>query len=257
VAQLAVDGGRLRLSSLGSLGSLASADERDVCLPFLAARIAASDRALWGIDAPLGLPVEVMGREAEWPAQLRLVEAWKGDAKSFGRHLAQKSLREHGALHIRRETDRAARTPFDCYHYRIIHQTFHAMRDVVRPVSSDPTTAVLPFQYARLDGARRVVVEACPSSTLLRLGLPRRGYKQPEGGLLRADRSEVRKRLLAGLAVHVDLTRGQRKTMAENPGGDAMDAVFAGVGAFQDFLRLDHDALASNARACCEGWVYA
>ena len=34
-------------------------------------------------------------------------------------------------MHIRRLTDREAKAPFDCYHYRIIHQTFYGMRDVL------------------------------------------------------------------------------------------------------------------------------
>src|SRR3712207_9335349 len=87
-------------------------------------------------------------------------------------------------MHIRRETDHLAKAPFDPYHYRIIYQTFHAMRDVAGPLSRVRETAVLPFQYRRLARAERVVVETCPSSTLKRLGPPHQKYKQPAGGPL-------------------------------------------------------------------------
>ena len=88
------------------------------------------------------------------------------DASQFGRWLLGEAKKLGGKNHIRRQTDSEAKTPFDCYHYRIIYQTFHGMRDVLRPLSIDPTTCILPFQYDRLPTAERAVIEACPSTTL-------------------------------------------------------------------------------------------
>src|SRR5262249_53602961 len=86
-----------------------------------------------------------------------------------------------GAPPTRRRPDLEEQAPFAPYHYRIIYQTFHGMRDVLGPLRGEPGTAILPFHYRRLAAAERVLVEACPASSLRLLGLPNRNYKQPEG----------------------------------------------------------------------------
>ena len=73
------------------------------------------------------------------------------------------------------------------------------MRDVLGPLRRHPRTAILPFHYRRLPTARRVLVEACPSSTLKRLGLPHQNYKQPEGGPLSLKRRRTRRDLIDGI----------------------------------------------------------
>src|SRR5262249_53891298 len=55
---------------------------------------------------------------------------------------------------------------------------------VLGPLRRQEATAILPFQYRRLGDADRIVVEACPASTLRLLGLPNQNYKQPEAGPL-------------------------------------------------------------------------
>jgi hypothetical protein len=160
------------------------------------------------------------------------------------------------AMHVRRATDRAERAPFDPYHYRIIYQTFHGMRDVVAPLARARETAVLPFHYGRVAAARRVLVEACPSSTLRRLGLPNVNYKQPEGGPLARRRRATRRAILDGLAARVEIPRALRATMMRDPGGDALDAVIAAVGALAAWRERDHAALARDARAGREGFLY-
>jgi hypothetical protein len=53
------------------------------------------------------------------------------------------------------------------------------MRDVLRPLSRTSGTAILPFQYRRLSRARRVIVEACPASTLNTIARqPRKNSRQ-------------------------------------------------------------------------------
>jgi hypothetical protein len=256
VAELDVTASRPRLVSLGSISARSGHETRVEALSWLTSTIAASHRSLWGIDAPFGLPVELFEPGAPWSSQLEFVARWKGDAISLGRHLAARSLREFGAMHVRRETDRAARTPFDCYHYRIVHQTFHAMRDVLLPLSRSRSTAILPFQYARLARADRVVVEACPSSSLLRLGLPRRGYKQ-QGESLRADRVRVRRVIMRGILQYVRVAKEDERVMLADSGGDAIDAVLAAIGAMHAVDSVDHGWLARHPRARREGWVFA
>ena len=142
------------------------------------------------------------------------------------------------------------------YHYRIIYQTFYGMRDVLGPLRRHPRTAILPFHYRRLTAARRVVVEACPASTLKRLGLPHQNYKQPQGGRLTAKRQRVRRVILAGLAGHVVISEAHRRVIMRNGGGDALDAVIAAVGAARAWHTADHHRIARHPRYSREGRLY-
>ena len=250
-------GRKLRLAELASLERLCGSAERLPALAHLVALIRASRDALWALDAPFGIPVEVLDEEMTWPALLRFVRAWEADGYDLGLWCLDRARALGGPMHIRRATDRAARAPFDPYHYRIIYQTFHAMRDVVAPLTRVRETAVLPFQYARLPRARRVVVEACPSSTLKRLGLPHQNYKQPAGGALAPKRRRTRRAILVGLAPHVEISPAHRRVIARDPGGDALDAVIAAVGASLTWRALDHGAVARDARVRREGYLYA
>src|SRR5207253_3664763 len=109
-------------------------------------------------------------------------------------------------------------------------QTFYGMRDVLGPLRAVRGTAILPFQYGRLASARRVLTEACPASTLKRLGLPHNNYKQPEGGPLTRKRLRARRAILDGLAGRVQISARQRRAMMRNGGGDALDAGVAAGG---------------------------
>jgi hypothetical protein len=117
-------------------------------------------------------------------------------------------------------------------------------------------TAVLPFQYRRLATARRVLVEACPGSTLKRLGLPHQNYKQPEGGPLTRKRLATRRAILDGLAGHVTFDEAQRRVIMRNGGGDALDAVIAAVGAAQAWETANHRVIARHPRYPREGRLF-
>src|SRR5262249_57164344 len=125
-----------------------------------------------------------------------------------------------GTKHVRRLTDREERAPFDPYHYRVIYQTFFGMRDVLGPLRRHRRTAILPFHYRRLGAASRVLVEACPASTLKWLGLPHQNYKQPQGGRLEPKRLRARRGSLAGLARPIEsYGKGPPGKMGKRGGG--------------------------------------
>jgi hypothetical protein len=193
----------------------------------------------------------------DWSEHLRFVSNWKGDAPEFGRWCIGQAKALKREMHIRRTTDTEVKTPFDCYHYRIVYQTFHGMRDVLAPLQGDATVAVLPFQYERLASAKRVVVEACPSSTLKRLALPFRNYKEPAASRISAGKRRTRLAILAGLEQFIAIDPASRKVLLSNPGGDALDAVIAAVGAHQSVTTADHDAIRRHPRYTREGFVYA
>jgi hypothetical protein len=130
------------------------------------------------------------------------------------------------------------------------------MRDVARPLSRTPGTAVLPFQYRKLPRASRVIVECCPSSVLKRLGLPHHNYKQPTGGPLTRRQRSTRHVILAGLAKLVRIGERHRRVIMRNPGGDALDAVIAAVGALRGVSAADHAAIARHPRYPREGYLF-
>ncbi len=155
-----------------------------------------------------------------------------------------------------RASDAEARTPFDTFHYRIIYQTFFGMRDVIGPLRYMRGTAVLPFQYRKLRTAKRVIVECCPGSVLKRAGAPHQNYKQPAGGALTRKRRRTRHAILDWLAGVVVIDDRFRRVMMRNPGGDALDAVIAALGAARAVASADHRTIARHPRYGREGHLY-
>ena len=245
-----------RLAGLSSLERLCGSAERGPALAHLVERIGVSDGALWAMDFPFGLPVEVLEPGSAWGVQFDFLREWGDDAYGLGLECLRRAKALGGPNHIRRQTDLDAKAPFDCYHYRIIYQTFYGMRDGLGPLLRRPRTAILPFHYRRLSTARRVLVEACPSSTLKRMGLPHQNYKQPQGGPLTAKRRRTRRDLIDGLSSLVEFTPGDRLVMMRNPGGDALDAVVAAVGATHAWGACDHRVVARHPRYPREGRLY-
>lgn len=247
--------GRLEVVDICRLEQFAGTADREPALRALVELIRESRDTLWAIDFPFGLPLEL--GFGDWPRQLELVQAWDAGAYAFGVHCLNTARARAGTGHLRRQTDVDQRAPFDCYHYRIIYQTFHGMRDVLGPLASSTGVAILPFQLNKLARAARVVVEACPSSTLKRLGLPHQNYKQPAGGPLTPIRRRTRRRILDGLAVEVVLPDLLRRRAMRDGGGDAIDAVLAAAGGWHAWRARDPVADGRHERFSREGLIYA
>jgi hypothetical protein len=116
----------LRLMELHNLQVLAGTAEREPALAHLVEMIRRSTGALWGMDFPFGLPVEIFPAGATWRDQIRFVVDWKTGAYDFGLWCVGRARALGGPIHIRRTTDTETKTPFDCYHYRIIYQTWQS-----------------------------------------------------------------------------------------------------------------------------------
>jgi hypothetical protein len=256
VARAEVNDTGLSLVALDPLEALAGTPEREPALGFLLEAILASTDALWGIDFPFGLPVELFPAGMPWDEQLPWLESFAGDAVACGRDCVRRALKTGGPMHIRRTTDIETKTPFDCYHYRIIHQTYHGMTKMLARLHGRPRTAILPFDSLK-SKTSRVVVETCPSSTLKRLRLPYRNYKQPTGGPLTTRVMATRTAILAGIEPRIAISESHRRVAMRNPGGDALDAIVAAVGTFDSFLATDLRAVARHPRYRFEGRIYA
>jgi hypothetical protein len=244
------------LTELSCLEKICGTPERQPVLERLVGLIGESYGALWALDFPFGLPVEILDAGTTWASQISLVDAWCEGAYAFGLECLRRAVALGGPMHIRRLTDTERKAPFDCYHYRIIYQTFHGMRDVLGRLRRLRRTAILPFQYRRLPAAERVLVEACPASTLKRLGLPYQNYKQAEGGPLSARRRRTRRAILDRLSDQVLIGDPHRRAIMRNGGGDALDAVIAALGAAQAWGHADHRAIARHPRYPREGRLF-
>lgn len=244
----------LELDRLERPADQLAATDRDLVYAHLRSEIASCDQALFGIDFPFGLPIELGW--SSWDEVRKAIREWPGDAMSFGRHCCERAMAVTGRMHIRRTTDIDTRTPFDCYHYRIVHQMFYGIRDVLDALSLDPATCIMPFQASKLDRARRVVVEACPGSTLRRLGLPFNRYKQTGSGPMDRKRRATREKILDGLRGMIEVSEPDRKQILSNRGGDALDAVIAAVGTWDAWRRTDVSVIQSHPRYPHEGMVY-
>lgn len=286
--------GALQLVQLASLGKLAGSDDRTAVCRFLGEQISSSRATLWAMDFPFGLPVELGGED--WNTQLGMVENFEPEdasgnpAAMFGRQLSTIARQVVSSGRIRRKTDIETSTPFDSYHYRIIYQTFHGMRDVLLPISKRAETAVLPFQYHRMPSARRIVVEACPSSFLKRWKLPHTRYKQsggkPPTHVHRSNRLEILRGIdslpkvfpAKGTSCNQDssietdfsskdptkevpckigMSSHRRRMIMQDSGGDALDAVLAGLGGWRSFHGTNHADVMRDSRYCFEGRVYS
>ena len=244
------------ITHLARLGDLAGSDARDDVMAYLVRSILDSTNALWAMDFPFALPIEVVDAGATFVDQLAYLRSQPDDAYAFGRLCVDRALAAGHNMHVRRQTDRDTKTPFDCYHYRIICQTFYGMRQVMAPLHGTAGTIIPPFD--RMDRSfERAVVEACPGSTLKRWGVPHNNYKQPAGGPLEPKRIRNRKLILAELAKHVTVDAGTVRKIQRNGGGDALDAVLAAVGGWESWQVTDAKAMQKQARYRREGRIYA
>lgn len=242
--------------SLRRLSSLAGTADRGPALAHLVRLVLDSRQAVWGFDFPFGLPVELFPAGTPWADQFAFLAEWEDDAYGCGLECVRRATELFQRKHLMRAADTEARTPFDAFHYRIIYQTFFGMQDVVNPLRQAPGTAVLPFQYHKLRTAKRVVVECCPGSVLKRVGVPYQNYKQPAGGPLTRKRLKTRHAILDWLGGEVSIADRFRRVVMRNPGGDAMDAVIAAVGAARAVAAADHRAIARHPRYRHEGHLY-
>ena len=244
------------ITALDRLADLAGDAGRDAALAWLVAAVRSSDAAVWGMDFPFALPIEIVDDRAGWPDQLRWLAQEPDDAYAFGRSCVRRALERGHGMHVRRQTDRETKTPFDCYHYRIICQTFYGMRQVLAPLQDDAATAVVPFECVG-PRTRRVVVEACPGSTLKRWAAPHNNYKQPQGGPLTAKRRANRRLIFSAIATRVELPPPFVRRAQRNAGGDAIDAVLAAIGTWESWTNSDVPALCRHERYGREGRIFA
>ncbi len=212
----------LRLTALRRAEELPGAHrQRETCLPVLCAWLAAQGPCAVGLDFPFGLPRQLVDAPdwvsfvAGFPDRFRSPEAFRDwcRARSGGREL-------------KRRSDIETRTPFSPYNLRMYRQTYWGITALLAPLVANGAAVALPMQPAH--PGLPWLLEACPASLLKRLGVytPYKGH----GTELRDARAHILETLRAR-----ERLRKPRRAMVDqivdDSGGDALDAVIAGLAA--------------------------
>jgi hypothetical protein len=222
-----------------------SSPSRDRCLDVLRKWIQGMGPSALGFDFPFGLPQTLMGGQ-DWRDFVTGFADRFRSAESFADWCRRKACGKE----LKRTTDEAARTPFSVYNLRMFRQTYWGIASVLGPLVADDRVSVLPMQQP-VPG-RPHLLETCPASTLKRLGL----YTPYKGRELRHRRE--RKAIVAALddaglaTVPADLT----DVIVGDTGGDALDAVIAGVATTAAVTHPDFPRIAWRDEYALEACVY-
>ncbi|MDS0293539.1 DUF429 domain-containing protein [Halogeometricum luteum] len=184
----------------------------------------------FGLDFSFGLPAFLLDAAGvdDWAAFVRWFPDGFADASEFSAWARERAAeREGDRTYYRRETDRAvgATSP---YHFFVKAQTFHGVRDVLKPLVEAGSARVLPMRDP--DPDLPWALEAYPAATLDRLGGHRERYKtNDESGRRRRAENVDALAALDGVSVADDV----RKRAVADADGDALDAVVAAVATWE------------------------
>lgn len=266
--------------------ALGVAPDRETTLPALVDHVASLDAAVVGIDCSLGLPADVLDAAG--------VDSWDALVRGFptslvGDSRAVDDVDTATGDGVPTTADEFAAvcerlTPGDGYatrltddrhgalppaHFFVKYQTFHGLRDVLRPLVERDAVRVVPTGTtsaptdggdvdtdAGRDASRSTLVEVYPAATLSRLALPNEGYKtDDDAGRMR------RERILDGVETVADVSSTARRAAASDPNGDGLDAILSCVAAART-VRPASDGGGSDPpwpaddRVFREGWIH-
>lgn len=217
--------------------------DRSQALAALVRFIAATSDGIFGCDFPVGLPRAVT-HAADWRRFIAGFARRHASAEAF----RSDCRRLTKGREIRRDTDQRAKTPFCAWNLRLYRQTYHGLADVIAPLHCAKRATVLPVERPR--AGRAWIVETCPASVLKRLGLYR-PYKGRDAGA-----RQMRRHIVAALVERGHLLappKALHDRLAQDHGGDALDAVLACLAAAAALKRLDEPATPDER---IEGKVY-
>jgi hypothetical protein len=208
----------------------------------LRACILAEPDTVAGCDFPFSLPAGVIDA-ARWVDFVREFPDRFPDPDAFRRW----ALKRAEGRELRRAADVATKTPFNSYNLRIYRQTWWGIVGVLAPLLAARSIIVPPFQSAGQQ-ARPILLEACPACALKQIRL----YPQYKGrdAKHRAARGKIVAGLIAGGWL-APVPRRIETVLLDNAGGDALDAVIAGL--IAAYAEID---LPAGGAAGIEGWIW-
>ncbi len=210
--------------------------ERDLALAALVRVLGKNPNAVAGLDFPFSLALESVGEQSY--SEFLNASAGFADADAF----------KAAFTDARRRTDTEGKTPFSPLNHRLYRQTFHGIRNVLRPLAQSGA-AILPMMNTRPDALW--LLEICPASTLKKEKL----YLSYKGksGLQRENRATIIREIKTRFGVRTDEAMDER--MIHDTEGDALDAVLAACATWRGVRDLE--ALkAHDERDQVEGRVY-
>lgn len=222
----------VRIDSLHRAAELpGGAKEFAPAIDALVDHVATLSDHLIGFDFPFSLPAQLI-EQRTWPAFVR----------SFSNDFAEPGLfRDHcrsitGGKEFKRKTDTEARVPWCAYNLRLYRQTWAGIRHVLFPLVRNNRVRVIPMQSEQ--PGKPLLAEICPASLLKRQGL----YKpyKGRGPELKAAREDI-VRTLTRRGLLAPVRGGLRRTVLDNPGGDALDAVLSAIAAARIDTALPRD----------------
>jgi hypothetical protein len=210
-----------------------SGDAPDVAIASLRRHLLAEADTVAGCDFPFSIPRALIEEES-WEAFISAFPGRFDHADAF----RDWAFRKAGMKEARRQTDKAAKTPFNSYNIRIHRQTWWGVKALLHPLVTSGMAAIRPYQSMPRDG-RPVVIEICPASSMKSIGFypPYKGRSEQH----RLARHMVIRRLVDDGYLEMP-ERSVRRRLLDNAGGDALDAVIAAIATAQADLSRDADA---------------
>ncbi len=236
IARAKFERGKLHIEDLKRADELPNSSvERDLALAALV-ELLNSENAVAGLDFPFSLARESLG-ETNYNDFLNS-SATFSDADAF----------KAAFTDVRRRTDRDGKTPFSPLNHRLYRQTFHGIRDVLRPLV-ERGARVLPMMETKDDALW--LLEICPASTLKKEGL----YLSYKGksDLQRANRETILREIKARFGIETQTAMDER--MIDDTEGDALDAVLAALGTLRGVQNIE-SLKSRDAIDSLEGRVY-
>lgn len=227
-----------------------SGTPRSLALPALVRHLRSLGPAVVGCDFPFSLPVTLPGAfadGADWRGFLAAFPARFPCADAFRDACRAASDRRE----LRRLCDVEARVPFCAWNLRLYRQTWHGIAELLRPLVLDGDAVVLPMDAPRPD--RMWLAEICPASFLKRVRL----YESYKGRAAthRGMRQAILHRLISDRLLAAPSPRIER-TLIDDPGGDALDAVIAAIIAWRNYEDGTLAEPPRSATEALEGRVY-
>jgi len=213
-----------------------------VAIAALAQHIVKEPDTIVGCDFPFSIPKPLID-EACWEAFAASFPARFADPDAF----RDWAMRRADGKEIRRATDRAAKTPFNSYNLRIYRQTWWGIAHLLSPLLTSGQAIIRPYQPMPAQ-PHPIVIEACPACSLKSIGFYP-AYKGRDGAHRRERKAVLETLIDFGLLEPPPSLI--RRTLLDNAGGDALDAVLAAVATAHAAVDVDVD---QDRRV--EGFIY-
>lgn len=193
--------------------------DRDSCLQALRSLITSNEDAVFGMDFPFSLPLELL-----------FTDSWESFVSEFaGRYASAEQFRNEMRTfthkkELKRLTDTEVKAPFCVYNLRLYRQTYFGIRNVILPLLIENSACMIPMQEP-VEG-KPWLMEICPASTLKSAGL----YTPYKGKSARE--KEAREYILKEMEEKgITVTSDIKDLIIGNADGDALDSMLAAFAA--------------------------